>query len=163
MQVKSTLAADPALIQMQLAAQNAKIAKTQSALDEALLRNDQVSRYQENTEADGEIVRQYQYSEDVRTSARSLVTNLQDRLREEKAAVIKLQRAAAAAPTSRTVLAVLENGIAVQITTDSDATAALADAMHPGDRVHIGGFGQISDGTLQVKLRSAAPTTNPTH
>jgi fructose-1,6-bisphosphatase/sedoheptulose 1,7-bisphosphatase-like protein len=55
------------------------------------------------------------------------------------------------------VSAALDDGTAVEITTDSDVAAAFADAMHPGERVHITGAGQVSDGVLLVKLRLAVP------
>jgi hypothetical protein len=161
--IKSMIAADPALIQKQLAAQTLAIAKTQGALDDAVLRSDQVSHYRESTAADGQIVRQYDYSDDVRTNAEALVSYLQDRVRQEKATVIKLQHAAETAPLTRMLLGALDNGVGVNITTDSDTGAALADKMHTGDRVHIVGFGQVRDGVLQVKLRGASPATLPTH
>jgi hypothetical protein len=156
-QVKSISRPDPAVVQAQLAAQNEAVVKIESRLQDATVKYDQVSRYQEGTTADGEIVRQYQYSDELRTSAHALLTSLEDQLRQAKANVIKLQRTVETAPVSRTVLASLDDGIPVEITSDSDISAAFVDAMHPGDRSHITGLGQVSQGVLVVKLRTALP------
>jgi hypothetical protein len=61
------------------------------------------------------------------------------------------------AGTARLALAVLDSGIQLQITTDTDATAAIVDFMRAGDRVHITGTGQIVEKLLVVKLQSASP------
>ena len=60
-------------------------------------------------------------------------------------------------PSSRNVLAVLDNGIPVHITTDSDAAAAFVDNVHPGDHIHITGVGEVSEKILLVKMQTGQP------
>jgi hypothetical protein len=55
------------------------------------------------------------------------------------------------------VLAVLDNGIPVHITTDSDAAAAFIDNVHPGDHIRIMGVGEVSEKILLVKMQSGQP------
>jgi hypothetical protein len=61
------------------------------------------------------------------------------------------------AGTTRLASAAMDSGIQLQITTDTDATAAIVDFMRPGDRVHITGTGKISQNLLIVKLLAASP------
>ena len=67
-------------------------------------------------------------------------------------------QANAADPSARKILAVLPSGVAVHITTDSDAAATFADGVHPGDHIHIVGDGQVSEGKLLVTMQSGAPS-----
>jgi hypothetical protein len=139
--IKSMIPADPVLIQKQLAAQGLILAQLQSALDAAQVKYDQAAASGSDTQSD----------------AHTLVTTLQQRLIEANAREKKLQDAATLAPVTRIVLAALDNGTPVKITTDTDVAAAFADGMHTGDRFHISGFGQVGDGVLLVKLRLAVP------
>jgi hypothetical protein len=128
--VKSITVIDPAGIQKKMDAANQNVTQIQSKLQDAIANLAQASK----------------------------ISDLQDQLLDAKANVITLQRQAQAAPTSRTVAAVLDSGVVVKITTDSDVTAAFADAMHPGERMHVSGTGQVNSGVLGVKLRLAVPS-----
>jgi WD40 repeat protein len=156
-QIKSIDRPDSMAIQQNLVTQTAELAQIQTNLERVIAKSDQVSRYQEFTQPDGEITRQYQYPDDVRTAADKALAKAQQQLRDAKVTVAKLQTAAAAAPTSRTVSSVLDNGVATTIQTDSTASAALVDLMHAGDRVHITGKGRVSQGILVVTLQTAMP------
>ena len=97
------------------------------------------------------------YSREQIADARLAATKIENERRKQAQLVARLERESASGATSRTIAGRLDDGTVVDVTTDTDTAARIAETLEQGKRYKIQGIGIMADGVLKLSMKSAAP------